>query len=482
MVTAARSRYSLTTQKSGRYIASLRMRNTLSSRLIDVLRNVTTRQQLTERNIRDAVTEIKNGLLEADVNVRVVRRFVNRTVEQALGDRRVSGVSAAEQFTRAVHQRLTEMLGGEESGLDLAGARKPAGILMVGLQGSGKTTTAAKLARRLAADGRKPLLIAADRARPAAVEQLALLGHTIGVEVFTAPELGGADGAATVTEAGVAHARRAGHDVVIVDTSGRSQADDALMRELEQVRSVLRPDHTLLVADAMTGQAAATIARGFDEHIGITGVILSKTDSDARGGAALSMKGVTGKPLRFIGTGERLEDLEPFHAERFAGQILGMGDVVSLVEKAEQVIDQRQAERTLRRVRSATLTLADYLEQIRGLRKMGNLEALIDKIPGARAAMAPGAIDERMLQVEEAMILSMTRAERENHRILGPSRRRRVARGSGTTVLAVSRFLKRFDKMSVTMRKMAKGVVGGDAGTRGAAAGVASRGMPRFGR
>ena len=436
------------------------MSTSLSSRLIDVLRNVTTRKQLTERNIRDAVTEIKNALLEADVNVRVVRRFVNRTVEEAVGDRRVSGVSAADQFTRTVHQRLTEMLGGDDVALDLRGLRSPAKILMVGLQGSGKTTTAAKLARRLTVDGRRPLLIAADRARPAAVEQLALLGRTIGVDVFTAAGLRGAEGAAKVTREGLEHARRSGHDVVIVDTSGRSQADDALMRELEQVRSVLRPDRTVLVADAMTGQAAATVARGFEERIGITGVILSKTDSDARGGAALSMKGVTGKPVCFIGTGERLEDLEPFHPERFAGQILGMGDVASLVEKAELVIDQQQAERTLRRVRSNTLTLADYLEQIRGLRKMGNLEALIDKIPGARAAMAEGAIDEGVLRTEEAMILSMTPAERENHRIMGPSRRRRVARGSGTTVLAVSRFLKKFDKMSATMRKMARGGAG----------------------
>lgn len=450
------------------------MRTSLSTRLIDVLRNVTGRKQLTERNVRDAVAEIRNALLEADVNVRVVRRFVNRTVEEAVGDRRVSGISAADQFTRTVHQRLTEMLGGDDAGLDL---RSPAKILMVGLQGSGKTTTAAKLARRLAADGRRPLLIAADRARPAAVEQLALLGRTVGVDVFTAAGLRGADGAAKVTREGLEHARRNGHDVVIVDTSGRSQADEALMRELEQVRSVLRPDRTLLVADAMTGQAAATVARGFEERIGITGAILSKTDSDARGGAALSMKGVTGKPVCFIGTGERPEDLEPFHAERFAGQILGMGDVVSLVEKAEQVIDQRQAERTLRRVRSNTLTLADYLEQMRGLRKMGDLEALIDKIPGARAAVAEGAIDERVLRAEEAMILSMTPAERENHRILGPSRRRRVARGSGTTVSAVSRFLKKFDKMSAAMRKMARG--GAGSGVKPARA---ARGLRRHGR
>lgn len=453
------------------------MSTSLSSRLTYVLRNVTTRKKLTERNIRDAVTEIKNALLEADVNVRVVRRFVNRTVEQALGNRRVSGVSAADQFTRTVHQRLVEMLGGDDTGLDLTGTRKPAAILMVGLQGSGKTTTAAKLARRLAADGRTPLLIAADRARPAAVEQLLLLGQTIGVEVFALPELGGTDSAVSVTEAGVDYASLGGYDVMIVDTSGRSQADDALMQELENVRSVLRPDHILLVADAMTGQAAAAIARGFDDHIGITGVILSKTDSDTRGGAALSMKGVTGKPLRFIGTGERLEDLEPFHADRFAGQILGMGDVVSLVEKAEQVIEQRQAEGMLRRVRSATLTLEDYLGQISSLRKMGDMEALIDKIPGARAEIGQGELNERMLQVEESMILSMTRDEREKHRILGPSRRRRVARGSGRTVLEVNRFLKKFDKMSANMRKMVKGGVGG-----GLAAGVDVRGVPRIGR
>lgn len=456
------------------------MRNSLSSRLIDVLRNVTTYKQLTERNIRDAVAEIKNALLEADVNVRVVRRFVNRTVDEALGERRLSGISAADQFTHMVHRRLTEMLGGDNGGLELDSTGTPATILMIGLQGSGKTTTAVKLACRLKAEGRAPLLIAADRTRPAAVEQLVLLGQTVGVEVLSAPEL---NNAAQITEEGVRIARRDGCDVVIVDTSGRSQADEILMTELKQVQAVLRPDHTLLVADAMTGQAAATIARGFSDQISVTGTILSKTDSDTRGGAALSMKGVTGKPLLFIGTGERPEDLEPFHAERFAGQILGMGDVVSLVEKAEKAINRVQAERTLKRMRSSTLTLADYLEQIRGLRRMGSLETVIDKIPGARAAMAQtpadsrGVTDERMLLVEEAMILSMTWAERENYRIIGPSRRRRVARGSGTTVLAVNRFLKKFEKTSATMRKMTrKGLDNVVSTSRGA-----SRGSPHFG-
>jgi signal recognition particle subunit SRP54 len=447
------------------------MQNSLSSRLVDVIRNVTTRKQLTERNIRDAITEIKNALLEADVNVRVVRRFVNRTVEQSLGDRRLKGVSATDQFTRSVHQRLTEMLGGEETGFDISGTGTPAKILLLGLQGSGKTTTAAKLARRLTSEGRNPLLIAADRARPAAIEQLVLLGKAIRVEVFTALDL---ENASEVTEAGVIHGRQRGHDVLIVDTSGRSQADEMLMQELRQVRDVLEPDQTLLVADAMTGQAAATIARGFNEQIGITGAILSKTDSDTRGGAALSMKGVTGKPICFIGTGEKLEDFELFHSERFAGQILGMGDVVSLVEKAEKVMDSAQAERTLRRARSATLTLADYLEQIRGLRKMGSIESVLDKIPGARSAMGQGTIDERVLQIEEAMILSMTWGERENYRILGPSRRLRVARGSGTTVIAVNRFLKKFEKMSATMRKMTKS--GFASGTTSAQ--VAGRSVP----
>ena len=427
----------------------------LTNKLGDVIRQVSGKTHITEKNIQDAVREIKVALLEADVNLRVVRRFVNRTTEDALGARVLRDVSPGQQFTRIVYERMTALLGGERADLALRGPDTLSVVLLLGLQGSGKTTTAAKLARHLGGQGRKPLLIAADRVRPAAIEQLQQLGAALGVPVFTGPHAGPQAAAATVRD-GLRHARTVGCDLAIVDSAGRLQADDALMDELREIHKIAQPQETLLVADAMTGQTAVEVAGEFDRQVGLSGIILSKFDSDTRGGAALSVREVTGKPIKFIGTGESNDALEPFHPDRVASRILGMGDVVSLVEQAQETFDQERAERLVRKMRRRTFTMADYLEQLGELRKMGSLTSLVEKLPGMQAAVASGQVNEKGLRREEAIMLSMTPGERANPRILGPSRRKRVARGSGTSVSEVNRLVRKFDKMSLAMKKMTK--------------------------
>ena len=404
----------------------------LTSKLGDVIRQVSGKTHITEKNIQDAVREIKVALLEADVNLRVVRRFVNRTTEDALGARVLRDVSPGQQFTRIVYERMTALLGGERADLALKGPDTLSAILLVGLQGSGKTTTAAKLARHLSGQGRKPLLIAADRVRAAAIEQLQQLGAALDVPVFSGDPAGG--GAVATVRDGLRHARATGRDIAIVDSAGRLQADAALMDELRDMHKTAAPQETLLVADAMTGQTAVEVAGEFDRQVGLSGIILSKFDSDTRGGAALSIREITGKPIKFVGTGESNDALEPFHPDRVASRILGMGDVVTLVEQAQESFDQERAERLVRKMRRRTFTMADYLEQLGELRKMGSLTSLVEKLPGMQAAVASGAVNEKGLRREEAIMLSMTPGERANPRILGPSRRKRVARGSGTSV------------------------------------------------
>ena len=427
----------------------------LTSKLGDVIRQVSGKTHITEKNIQDAVREIKVALLEADVNLRVVRRFVNRTTEDALGARVLRDVSPGQQFTRIVHERMTRLLGGERADLALKGPDTLSVILLVGLQGSGKTTTAAKLARHLGGQERKPLLIAADRVRPAAIEQLQQLGAALDMPVFTG-DPGGRESALATVRAGLRQARATGRDIAIVDSAGRLQADAALMEELCEIHKISQPQETLLVADAMTGQTAVEVAGEFDRQLGLSGIILSKFDSDTRGGAALSIREVTGRPIKFVGTGESNDALEPFHPERVASRILGMGDVVTLVEQAQETFDQDRAERLVRKMRRRTFTMADYLEQLGELRKMGSLTSLVEKLPGMQAAVASGAVNEKGLRREEAIMLSMTPGERANPRILGPSRRKRVARGSGTSVSEVNRLVRKFDKMALAMKKMTK--------------------------
>ena len=428
------------------------MLDRLSGKLGDLVRQISGKAHISEKNIQDAINEIKIALLEADVNLRVVRRFVNQATEEALGEKVLRSVSPAQQFVKLLYDRMVALLGGEHQGLALRGPDTQSVILLAGLQGSGKTTTAAKLALHLKQKGRRPLLVAADLVRPAAVEQLAVLGEKAGVEVFRQE---GTD-PVKVVEAALSRAKREQLDVVIVDTSGRLQADEALMAELVHIRDMARPVETLLVADAMTGQNAVDIAREFDAKVALTGVILTKFDSDTRGGAALSVKSITGKPIKFVGVGEKLDGLEPFHPERVASRILGMGDVVTLVEKAQAAMDQGEAEKLQEKLASETFTLEDMLDQYSRMRKMGSVQSLMEMIPGLKGSGAEDKIDETSIKREEAMILSMTKAERRNYRILGPGRRARVARGSGTSVFEVNRFLKKFEKTCLMMKKMSK--------------------------
>jgi len=428
----------------------------LTQKVTDALRFVAGKSTISEKNIEDAVDAIKMALLEADVNLRVVRRFVNATIEEAKGEKVLRAVDPGQQFVKIVHDKLVSFLGGDdiaEQKLKLRGPDVISTVLMLGLQGSGKTTSSAKLALRLKKEGRRPLLIACDLIRPAAMEQLAVLGKQIDVPVHR--EEGAKDSVKVYANA-LAWAKQNRIDTLIVDTTGRLQIDEVMMAELSRLKEAAQPDEMLLVADAMTGQSAVDIAKTFDEKIGLTGVVLTKFDSDTRGGAALSLKTITGKPLKFTGTGEKPEDFEPFHPERIAGRILGMGDVVSLVEKAQEVIDQKEALELQKKMEKENFTLEDWLAQLRSIKKMGSLQSMLEMIPGMQGQISEDDIDKADLKRQEAIISSMTRKERANHLIIGPPRRSRIAKGSGTSVAEVARLLKKFEKMRVMMKKMAK--------------------------
>jgi signal recognition particle subunit SRP54 len=425
----------------------------LTTKVGDALRFISGKSVITEKNIDDAVDAIKTALLEADVNLRVVRRFVNATIEEAKGEKVLRSVDPGQQFVKIVHDKLASFLGGGNQGLKLKGPDTLSTILMLGLQGSGKTTSSAKLALRLKKDGRKPLLVACDLVRPAAVEQLAVLGDRIGTPVY---KIDGARDSVRVYKEAVFWAKQNLIDTLIIDTAGRLQIDEPMMRELSDLKTISSPDELLLVADSMTGQSAVDIAKAFDEKIGLTGVILTKFDSDTRGGAALSLKTVTGKPVKFVGVGEKPEDFEPFYPERMASRILGMGDIVSLVEKAQNVIDQKEALELQKKMEKETFTLEDWLAQLQSVKKMGNLQSMFDMIPGMSGQVSEQDIDKANFKSQEAIILSMTKKERANHLIIGPSRRARIARGSGSSVAEVARLLKQFEKMKTMMKKMSK--------------------------
>ena len=425
----------------------------ISDQFSNIFRTLSGVRVITEKNIADAVEEIKIALLEADVNLRIVRRFINSTIEEAKGEAVLKSVNPGQQFTKIVYDKLTALLGDRRAELELKGPDTVSVILMAGLQGSGKTTTAAKLAYRLKQKGRRVLLAAADLVRPAAVEQLRIMGGRAGVEVYAED---GEKDAVKVAKNALAFAKKRQFDTLIVDTAGRIHLDGDLMNELSAVKKALSPAETLFVADAMTGQQAVEIAKEFEEKIGLTGVVLTKFDSDARGGAAISLKTVTGKPLKFIGTGEKIENLEEFFPDRMAGRILGMGDIVSLVEKAQEAVDQKEAEELEAKMAKAAFTLEDYLEQFRRIKKMGSVKNLLQMLPGAAGEIDEDKVDLTEMKREEAMILSMTVQERRNHRIIGPSRKKRIALGSGTTVYDVNRLLNKFDKMRLMMKKVAK--------------------------
>ena len=428
------------------------MFDSIASKFTNVMRSLSGKGKISEKNVRDAVEEIKNALLDADVNLRVVRRFVNSTLDEALGEKVLASVNPGQQFTKIVYDKMVVLLGGDEdTSLKLKGKDATSVILLMGLQGSGKTTAAHKLAYKLKKEGRKVMLVAADLVRPAAITQLQVLGEKAGVPVFTVP---GEKDPAKVAEQAISRAKHDLIDTVIIDTSGRMHLDEALMDEIQRVAKVSRPDETLFVADAMTGQSAVDIAKEFEEKVGISGVILTKFDSDTRGGAALSLRSVVGKPIKFIGTGEKMEDLEVFHPERIANRILGMGDIVSLVEKAQEQFDAAEAERIQKKVEKNTFDLQDYLEQLEMVNKMGSADKLIEMIPGAKGNISEEDLHLEEMEKEKAIIRSMTRFEKSNYKIIGPSRRKRIAKGSGTSVADVNRLLKKFEKSRLMMRKM----------------------------
>lgn len=421
----------------------------------DIVRTMGGKSKITEKNIEDTVEQIKMALLEADVNLRVVRRFVNATVEEAKGEKVLRAVDPGQQFVKIIYDRIVKLLGDQKVDLQLKGPDTQSVILLLGLQGAGKTTAAHKLAARLAKEGRKPLLVACDLVRPAAVEQLKQLGQKINVPVYF-EENATPEDAVKVAKDGVTYAKKNGLDTVIIDTAGRLQIDEDMMAELVDVKKAVSPVETLLVADSMTGQNAVDIAKSFDEQLGLTGVILTKFDSDARGGAALSLKSITGKPILFIGTGEKTEDFEPFHPDRIASRILGMGDIVSLVEKAQEKVDVEEAQKLQEKMARNEFTLDDMLRQFENMDKMGSLSSVLDMIPGLSGQIDSSKIDMDGIKRQKAIIQSMTKKERKNHLIIGPARRKRIAAGSGTSVAEVNKLIKNFEKAKLTMKKLSR--------------------------
>ena len=430
------------------------MFDSISDRFSSILRSISGKSKISEKNVQDAVEEIKIALLDADVNLRVVRRFVNRTMEEAKGDKVLKAVDPGQQFTKIVYDKMVQLLGDPDNQkLNLKGPDTVTVILMMGLQGSGKTTTSAKLATLLKKQGRRVMMAACDLIRPAAITQLQVLGEQVGVPVHA--DLNTKDAVKVAVEA-LKRAKREQSDVLIIDTSGRMYLDEAMMKELMDINAAVHPDETLFVADAMTGQNAVTIAQEFEQKVGISGVILTKFDSDTRGGAALSLREVVGKPIKFIGVGEKLDNLEPFYPDRMASRILGMGDIVTLVEKAQEAFDQKKAEKLQEKMAKNTFDLQDYLEQIENMTKMGGIGKIIDMLPGAKGNISEDDIDKKELLKEKAIIQSMTFQERQNIYIIGPARKRRIAKGSGTSVGEVGHLLKKFEKMRLNMKKLAK--------------------------
>jgi len=426
------------------------MFDALSEKLSNALKKVKGQSKLTEENIETALKDVRVALLEADVNFKVVKAFLETVQETALGEEIPEGLTAGQFFIKTVSDELAEMMGGGHQELNLEG-RAPAVVLMVGLQGSGKTTTAGKLARLLKEEGRKPYLVPADVYRPAAIDQLATLATRIGVPCHPA---NAADGAVRIAKEGVANARKQGADVVLIDTAGRLAIDEPLMEELAEIKKATSPREILFVADGLTGQDAVNTAQAFHERLGVTGHILTKMDGDARGGAALSIRAVTQQPIKFMGVGEKLEQLERFHPDRIATRILGMGDLVTLIEKAQETFDEKKALELQRKMRNNEFTLEDFLEQIRAMRSMGSMKDLLGMIPGASGLVKNAKMDDGQLVKAEAIISSMTLEERSNHNMINMSRQKRIAKGSGCKQSDVNRLLKQFAQTRKMMKKM----------------------------
>ncbi len=427
------------------------MFDTLADRFDGIFHKLRSRGKLTDKEIDEVCRELRVALLEADVNVLVARNFIRRVKERAQGAEVTKSLSPAQQVIKIVNEELIETLGGTTGKLTTS-SKPPSVVMMAGLQGSGKTTASAKLARLLKSQNRRPLLVGADLQRPAAVEQLRVLGERIGVPVYSEPT-----DPLSVARGAHEEAARLGRDVVIVDTAGRLQIDAELMDELRQVRDIVQPNDTLLVVDAMTGQEAVNVATEFNEAVGLTGVVLTKIDGDARGGAALSVKEVVGKPILFAGTGEKLDEFEPFHPDRMASRILGMGDVLTLIEKAEATFDQEEMEQAEQKLRKGQLTLEDFLDQMRQVRRMGPLQNVLAMLPGVPKEIKNADIDDREINRIEAIICSMTPAERRNPSMINGSRRVRIANGSGVTPADVNGLLKQFKMVQQMMKSAGKG-------------------------
>jgi len=431
------------------------MFETLTERLNTVFKKLKGQGRITEENVKDALRQIRLSLLEADVNYKVVKNFIASVQEKAVGQEVLSSITPGQLIVKIVHDELVELLGTTHSQLTLSGS-PPFPVLLVGLQGSGKTTTIAKLAYMLKKGNKhRPYLVPADVYRPAAIDQLVTLAKQINVPCYPSAQ---SDDPVDICKKAVKEAIQAGCDVVLIDTAGRLQVDEPLMEELEKIKAAVHPSDILLVVDAMTGQEAVKVAEAFHERLDLGGVILTKLDGDARGGAALSIKAVIGRPIKYVGVGEKIEDLEAFHPDRMASRILGMGDILTLVEKAQETFDQKQVEKFEKKLKKNAFTLEDFRDQLQQIRKMGSLESLLSMIPGMQKMKGNPAFqpDEKELIKVEAIINSMTRKERLNHAIINGSRRKRIARGSGTTVQDVNNLLKRYVQAKKMMKRFSK--------------------------
>lgn len=420
----------------------------LSEKLNNVFKKLKSRGKLTEADVKEAMREVRLALLEADVSYKVVKDFVAKVTERAIGEDVLVSLTPAQQVIKIVNEELVALMGNDNARINIS-SKPPTVIMMCGLQGSGKTTHAAKLAKHLKKEGHRPLLVACDIYRPAAINQLQVVGERAGVKVFEMGQIS----PLIIAKQAMRHAKDYGHDIVIIDTAGRLHIDTELMDELKNIKEETNPDEIMLVVDAMTGQDAVNVAKAFDDAIGITSVLMSKLDSDTRGGAALSVLAVTGKPIKYVGMGEKLDDFEQFHPERMASRILGMGDVLTLIEKAENVMSKKEAEKLTKKFKENKFDMNDLLDQFKQIKRMGSMKSIISMLPGVKDKIKDADIDEKQLDRIEAIITSMTIAEREKPSIINPSRKKRIAAGSGTKVEDVNKLLKQFDQMQKVMKQ-----------------------------
>ena len=451
----------------------------LSDKLQDIFKNLRGKGKITEADLKVAMKEVKMALLEADVNFRVVKQFVKSVEERAIGEEVISGLNPGQMVIKIVNEEMTALMGSETTELKLQPGQAKTVIMMCGLQGAGKTTTTAKIAGKLKQKGKKPLLVACDIYRPAAIEQLQINGKKQEVEVFS---MGTNHKPVEIAKEALAYAEKNGHNVIILDTAGRLHIDEDMMQELIRIKENIEVHQTLLVVDAMTGQDAVNVAKEFDEKIGVTGIILSKMDGDTRGGAALSVKAVTGKPILYVGMGEKLSDLEQFYPDRMAGRILGMGDVLTLIEKAEQnmSLDAETEKDMAGRLRKGKFDFNDFLTSMKQMQNMGGLTSILSMLPGVGSKMneIEGMIDEKAMKRTEAIVLSMTPQERSNPKLLNPQRKHRIAKGAGVDISEVNRFIKQFEQSQKMMKQM-PGMLGG-MGKRGRMGGLGGFGGKRF--